>query len=65
MQKKRKVLVTGALGQLGSEIRRLADGNGDFLYTDYLGSGDILALDICDAEVQCRHDRQLRSLHQR
>ena len=51
MQKKRKVLVTGALGQLGSEIRRLADGNGDFLYTDYLGSGDILALDICDAEA--------------
>ena len=51
MQKKRKVLVTGALGQLGSEIRRLADGNGNFLYTDYLGSGDILALDICDAEA--------------
>lgn len=51
MQKKRKVLVTGALGQLGSEIRRLADGNGDFLYTDCLGSDDILALDICDAEA--------------
>jgi len=51
MQKKRKVLVTGALGQLGSEIRRLAGGNSDFLYTDYLGSDGILELDICDAEA--------------
>jgi dTDP-4-dehydrorhamnose reductase len=47
----RKVLVTGALGQLGSEIRRLTAGNDDFVFTDYLASNDILPLDICDAEA--------------
>jgi dTDP-4-dehydrorhamnose reductase len=51
MQKSRKVLVTGALGQLGSEIRGLAAGNGDFVYTDCLGSDDIIPLDICDSEA--------------
>jgi dTDP-4-dehydrorhamnose reductase len=51
MQKRRKVLVTGALGQLGSEIRRLTAGNDDFVFTDYLASDGILPLDICDAEA--------------
>ena len=51
MQKQRKVLVTGALGQLGSEIRRITAGNDDLKNTDYLASEDILPLDICDAEA--------------
>lgn len=51
MQKQRKVLVTGALGQLGSEIRRITAGNDNFVFTDYLASEDILPLDICDAEA--------------
>ena len=51
MQKSRKVLVTGALGQLGSEIRRLTEGNGDFVFTDCLGSDGIITLDICDADA--------------
>ena len=51
MQKQRKVLVTGALGQLGSEIRRLTAGNDNFVFTDYLASDGILPLDICDAEA--------------
>ena len=51
MQKKRKVLVTGACGQLGSEIRRMTAGSGDFVFTDYLPAEGILPLDICDAEA--------------
>ncbi|MBR5736685.1 MAG: dTDP-4-dehydrorhamnose reductase [Bacteroidales bacterium] len=51
MQKTRKVLVTGACGQLGSEIRRLSAGSGDFIFTDYIGTEDILSLDICDPET--------------
>lgn len=49
MQNMRKVLVTGALGQLGSEIRKLTAGNNDFIFTDYLDADGILSLDICDA----------------
>ena len=51
MQKSRKVLVTGSCGQLGSEIRRLTEGNADFVFTDCLGSEGILPLDICDADA--------------
>ncbi len=51
MQKTRKVLVTGSLGQLGSEIRRFTEGNEDFVFTDCIGADGILPLDICDAEA--------------
>lgn len=48
MEKSRKVLVTGACGQLGSELRRLTAGSSDFIFSDYAGSGEIMTLDICD-----------------
>lgn len=51
MQKTRKVLVTGACGQLGSEIRRLTEGSGDFVFTDYIGADGVLSLDICDPDA--------------
>lgn len=51
MQKKRKVLVTGACGQLGSELRRITAGDGSFVFTDYLEAKGVLPLDICDSEA--------------
>ena len=51
MQKQRKVLVTGACGQLGSEIRRMTAGSDCFIFTDYLPADGILPLDICDPEA--------------
>ena len=51
MQKKRKVLVTGACGQLGSEIRRMTAGSDGYIFTDYLPADGILPLDICDPEA--------------
>ena len=51
MQKQRKVLVTGASGQLGSEIRRMTAGSDCFIFTDYLPADGILPLDICDPEA--------------
>ena len=51
MQKRRKVLVTGACGQLGSEIRRLTAGRRGFVFTDCIAAEGILPLDICDADA--------------
>ena len=51
MQKQRKVLVTGACGQLGSEIRRMTAGSDCFIFTDYLPADGIPPLDICDPEA--------------
>ena len=51
MQKKRKVLVTGACGQLGSELRRMTAASDDFIFTDYLAADGILPLDICDPDA--------------
>lgn len=47
MKEKETVLVTGAGGQLGSSLRRLANekGGGRFLFTD------VDSLDICDGEA--------------
>ena len=50
MQKKRKVLVTGACGQLGSELRRMTAASDGFIFTDYLAADGILPLDICDPD---------------
>lgn len=45
------VLVTGANGQLGNEMRIVARGSGDnFLFTDVVGD-DTIKLDITDAEA--------------
>ncbi|MCR5709393.1 MAG: dTDP-4-dehydrorhamnose reductase [Bacteroidales bacterium] len=43
-----KVLVTGAFGQLGSELRLLTEGNPGFIYTDIREEGPVRRLDICD-----------------
>ena len=51
MQKTRKVLVTGSLGQLGSEIRRLTEGDDNFVFTDCIEADGILSLDICDSDA--------------
>lgn len=40
-----KILVTGACGQLGSELRLLTEGDSSFVFTD------IQELDICDADA--------------
>ena len=51
MEKVRKVLVTGAGGQLGHELRRMTAGQELFVFTDYIPSDGVLQLDICDAEA--------------
>ncbi len=43
-----KILVTGANGQLGSEIQELTRGDNSFVFSDVVSNGSILALDICD-----------------
>ena len=43
------VLVTGAFGQLGSELRLLVADRTDFFFTDIRAEGPVRALDICDA----------------
>lgn len=64
MQKTRKVLVTGACGQLGSEIRRLTASKKGFVFTDYAAADDILPLDICDAEAvaACIRDHNISAI---
>lgn len=44
-----RILVTGACGQLGTELRLLAKGKKEFIFTDMNASDDILALDILDS----------------
>ena len=44
-----KVLITGAFGQLGTELQLLADGRSEFIFTDIRAEGPVQALDICDA----------------
>lgn len=44
-----KVLVTGAFGQLGTELRLLTAGNPGFMFTDVREEGPVRLLDICDA----------------
>ena len=42
-------LVTGACGQLGTELRLLAKGRKSYIFTDVAASDGIEALDICNA----------------
>ena len=47
-----KILVTGALGQLGREIARLAESSEHtYIYTDVRACGGVFSLDITDAEA--------------
>ena len=45
-----KILVTGANGQLGSELQELTKGNKSFIFTDIIERGNIKSLDICNAD---------------
>ena len=45
----KKVLVTGAFGQLGTELQLLTAGRPEFVFTDIREDGRVLRLDICDA----------------
>ena len=47
----KKILVTGAFGQLGTEIRNLAKGRKSFIFTDIRQEEGVAALDICDASA--------------
>lgn len=44
----KKVLVTGALGQLGRELQRLTEGHPEFVFTDIRSEGNVRCLDILD-----------------
>ena len=44
----KKVLVTGALGQLGTELQLLTAGRPEFVYTDVRAEGSVRRLDILD-----------------
>ena len=44
----KKILVTGAKGQLGTELRRLTRGRVSFIFTDIAAEEGIEALDICN-----------------
>lgn len=46
------ILVTGACGRLGSEMRIVSEGSGDrYIFTDVVGEDDILRLDMTDADA--------------
>ena len=45
----RKTLVTGSLGQLGSELRELVGNDRNWIFTDALPNEETLQLDICDS----------------
>ena len=47
----KKVLVTGAFGQLGTELQLLTKGHPEFIFTDIREEGAIRRLDICDAKA--------------
>lgn len=47
----KRVLVTGALGQLGTELRLLTAGRPEFIFTDIRTEGDVRRLDILDARA--------------
>ena len=47
----KKVLVTGAFGQLGTELRLLTEGRADFIFTDIRAEASVRPLDICDARA--------------
>jgi len=44
-----KVLITGAFGQLGTELQRLVAGSPDFIFTDIREEGPVRRLDICES----------------
>ena len=46
-----KILVTGAFGQLGTELRLLTAGRPEFLFTDIREEGAVRRLDITDADI--------------
>lgn len=45
----KKVLVTGAFGQLGTELQLLTAGRPEFVFSDIRDEGSVRRLDICDA----------------
>jgi len=47
----KKVLVTGAFGQLGTELRLLTEGRQDFVFTDIRSDEQVRRLDICDRKA--------------
>ena len=47
-----KIVVTGALGQLGQEIMKLAAGSEhEFVFTDIRATDNVSLLDITDADA--------------
>ena len=46
-----KVLITGAFGQLGTELQLLTADRPGFIFTDIRAEGPVRALDICDAKA--------------
>ena len=67
------ILVTGANGQLGTELRDVAAGSRDnYIFSDIISLPGVetLCLDITDIEADCLRlreggcDRELRGLHQ-
>ena len=49
-----KILVTGAFGQLGTELRLLTEGRSDFIFTDIRSDEVVRRLDICDRQAADR-----------
>ena len=47
----KKILVTGAFGQLGTELRLLTEGRSDFIFTDIRSDEVVRRLDICDRKA--------------
>lgn len=46
-----EILVTGALGQLGSELRALALPSDGITFSDLVGEDGVLPLDVCDGDA--------------
>lgn len=47
----KKILVTGAFGQLGTELQLLTEGRQDFIFTDIRSDEQVRELDICDKQA--------------